>query len=136
MAKNDAIAKAITADPYLKERKAPSEADQQLYLKEVSFLCPLCGASLRHRRQKKTNKLYEIAHIFPNSPTEEQYERLSALPRLGDNSAKICPQRRFLSDPYAAALALILSMTLLMPAHRDRSVKISTILPRSVKGGS
>ena len=86
MAKNDAIAKAITADPDLKERKAPSEADQQLYLKEVSFLCPLCGASLRHRRQKKTNKLYEIAHIFPNSPTEEQYERLSALPRLGDNS--------------------------------------------------
>ena len=56
VAKNDAIAKAITADPYLKERKAPSEADQQLYLKEVSFLCPLCGASLRHRRQKKTNK--------------------------------------------------------------------------------
>ena len=86
VAKNDAIAKAITADPYLKERKAPSEADQQLYLKEVSFLCPLCGASLRHRRQKKTNKLYEIAHIFPNSPTEEQYERLSVLPRLGDNS--------------------------------------------------
>ena len=86
VAKNDAIAKAIVADPYLKERKAPSEADQQLYLKEVSFSCPLCGASLRHRRQKKTNKLYEIAHIFPNSPTAEQYERLSALPRLGDNS--------------------------------------------------
>lgn len=37
---------------------------------------------------------------------------------------------------YAAALALIRSMTLLIPAHRDRSVKISTILPRSVKGGS
>ena len=30
VAKNDAIAKAIAADPYLKERKAPSEADQQL----------------------------------------------------------------------------------------------------------
>lgn len=86
MAKNDAIAKAINSDPYLKERKAPTEADQQLYLNEVSFACPLCGAVLRHRRQKKPNKLYEIAHIFPNSPTEEQYERLSALPRLGDNS--------------------------------------------------
>ena len=86
MDKNNAIAEAIKADPYLKERKAPTEADQQLYLKEVSFVCPLCGASLRHRRQKKTNKLYEIAHIFPNSPTEEQYERLRALPRLGDNS--------------------------------------------------
>lgn len=86
MAKNDAITKAIAADPYLKERKAPTEPEQQLYLKEVSFACPLCGAVLRHRKQKKSNKLYEIAHIFPNSPTEEQYERLSTLPRLGDNS--------------------------------------------------
>lgn len=86
MAKNEAIAKAIATDPYLKKRKAPTEAEQQLYLKEVSFSCPLCGKILRHRRQEKTNKLYEIAHIFPNSPTEEQYERLSDLPRLGDNS--------------------------------------------------
>ena len=76
MAKNEAIAKAIEADPYLKPRKNPSEADQQLYLKEVSFCCPLCGKSLRNRKQKKVNKLYEIAHIFPNSPTEEQYEQL------------------------------------------------------------
>ncbi len=86
MARNEAIAKAIATDPYLKERKAPTEAEQQLYLKEVSFSCPLCGKILRHRRQGKTNKLYEIAHLFPNSPTEEQYERLRSLPRLGDNS--------------------------------------------------
>lgn len=76
MAKNEAIASAIAADPYLKDRKAPSEADQQLYLKEVSFACPLCGKILRHRKQGKTNKLYEIAHIFPNSPTEEQYHEV------------------------------------------------------------
>lgn len=86
VAKNEAIAKAIAADPYLKERKAPTPAEQQLYLKEVSFSCPLCGRILQHRKQEKANKLYEIAHIFPNRPTEEQYERLSALPRLGDNS--------------------------------------------------
>lgn len=86
MAKNEAIAKAIATDPYLKERKSPTAVDQQLYLKEVSFVCPLCGKILRHRKQKKANKLYEIAHIFPNSPTEEQYEQLSGLPRLGDNS--------------------------------------------------
>ena len=86
MAKNEEIAKAIAADPYLIKRKAPTEAEQQLYLKEVAFSCPLCGKDLRNRRQKKTNKLYEIAHIFPNSPTVEQYELLSSLPRLGDNS--------------------------------------------------
>ena len=45
MAKNDAIAKVIAADPYLKERRAPTAVDQQLYLKEVSFVCPLCGLS-------------------------------------------------------------------------------------------
>lgn len=86
MAKNKAIANAIAADPYLKDRKAPSPAEQQLYLNEVSFACPLCGSILRHNKQKKANKLYEIAHIFPNSPTEEQYELLSNLRRLGDNS--------------------------------------------------
>lgn len=86
VAKNEAIAKAIAADSYLKERKAPSETEQLLYLKEVSYACPLCGKILRHRKQGKKNKLYEIAHIFPNSPTEEQYERLSTLPRLGDHS--------------------------------------------------
>lgn len=53
MAKSDAIAKAIAADPYLKKRKAPTEAEQQLYLKEVSFSCPLCGKILRHNKQAK-----------------------------------------------------------------------------------
>ena len=86
MAKDGAIAKAIADDPYLKERKAPTDAEQQLYLKEVSFRCPLCGEILRHRKQGKPNKLYEIAHIFPNRPTEEQYEQLSKLERFGDNS--------------------------------------------------
>ena len=86
MAKNEAIARAIATDPYLKERKAPTEPEQQLYLKEVSFVCPLCGKILQHRKRGKRNKLYEVAHIFPNSPTEEQYERLSALPRLGSDS--------------------------------------------------
>lgn len=102
MTKNDAIAKAIEADPYLKERKAPSEAEQQLYLKEVSFSCPLCGASLRFRRQKKTNKLYEIAHIFPNRPTAEQYERLSKLPRLGANSESFENKIALCKDCHAA----------------------------------
>lgn len=86
MARNDEVVRAIAADPYLKERKSPNETEQQLYLKEISFTCPLCGKDLQHRKKKKANKLYEIAHIFPNRPTDEQYEQLSGLPRLGDNS--------------------------------------------------
>ena len=42
VAKNEAIAKAIATDPYLKKRKDPTEAEQQMYLKEISFSCPLC----------------------------------------------------------------------------------------------
>lgn len=86
MARNDKVARAIASDPYLKERKSPNETEQQLYLKEISFACPLCGKVLQHRKKDKANKLYEIAHIFPNRPTEEQYEQLRGLPRLGDNS--------------------------------------------------
>ena len=86
MPKNEAIAKEIAADSYLIKRKSASEADQQLFLKEVNFYCPLCGKDLRNRKQKKPNKLYEIAHIFPNSPTVEQYLLLKSLPRLGENS--------------------------------------------------
>lgn len=84
--KDNSIAKAIADDPYLVDRKAPTPAEHQLFLKEVSFSCPLCGKDLRNRKQRKANKLYEIAHIFPNSPTAEQYERLRSLRRLGDNS--------------------------------------------------
>lgn len=35
--RDETIANAIAIDPYLKKRKAPTEADQQLYLKEVSL---------------------------------------------------------------------------------------------------
>lgn len=86
MAKDTEIKAAIAADSYLRDRKKPTEAEQQLFLKEVSFTCPLCGKDLRNRKQRKSNKLYEIAHIFPNSPTDEQYISLGELPRLGDNS--------------------------------------------------
>lgn len=76
----------IEADTYLVDRQKATEAECQLYLKEVDFCCPLCGKIIRHSQQKKPTKFYEIAHIFPNSPTKEQYEVLHGLERLGNNS--------------------------------------------------
>lgn len=72
---------------YLKERASVTDADIRLYLREVNFHCPLCGKDLQRKSQKKRSvKLFEIAHIYPNSPTVEQYLELKGLERLGDNS--------------------------------------------------
>lgn len=78
------LAIAVENDPYLIKREKSSESDISLYLKEVNFRCPLCGKRLRSRSQKKKNKLFEIAHIYPNSPTPEQFETLAGLRRLGN----------------------------------------------------
>lgn len=78
---------AIKNDLYLLPRKDSTEWELRLYLQEVEFHCPLCGKELQSRSQKKpSEKRFQIAHIFPNSPTKEQYETLSGLIRLGANS--------------------------------------------------
>ena len=76
----------IENDPYHKERESPSISDLRLYLREVNYHCPLCGKELQSRRQKKPNqKFFQIAHIYPNSPTVEQYNILRGQERLGEN---------------------------------------------------
>lgn len=76
----------ILKDAYHIKRIQPSEAELRLFLREVDFHCPLCGKELQsHRQKKKDQKLFQIAHIYPNSPTIEQYEMLHKLDRLGTN---------------------------------------------------
>lgn len=84
--KKEEFEKLLLNDNYIKKRKDPSKSEIQLYLREVNFICPLCGDDLRNSKQKKNNALYEIAHIYPNRPTQEQYKALSNLKRLGENS--------------------------------------------------
>ena len=82
----DELNKIIEKDPYHKERIVPTETDVRLYLREVNYHCPLCGKELQSRKQKKKDqKKFEIAHIYPNRPTVEQYTLLSKLERLGTN---------------------------------------------------
>ncbi len=76
----------LDSDSYLKQRKQPTEAEEQLYLKETKYHCCLCGKNLRHRKQAKGVKQYQIAHIYPNRPTQEQYTALKGLDRLGSDS--------------------------------------------------
>lgn len=77
----------LEADTYLQQRGKPTEAELRLFLREVNYHCPLCGKELQSRKQKKSSeKKFHIAHIYPNSPTEEQYDILQGAARLGDNS--------------------------------------------------
>ena len=78
--------KIIESDPYHKEREKPSPSDLRLYLREVDYHCPLCGKELQSRKQKKAEQQkFQIAHIYPNSPTIVQYDLLHNLERLGTN---------------------------------------------------
>lgn len=77
----------IAADSYHQERKAPTEWELRLYLREVDYHCPLCGKELQSRKQKKpSQKKFQIAHIYPNRPTVEQYNELHSLERMGTDS--------------------------------------------------
>ena len=76
----------INRDTYHQERKKLSPADLRLFLREVEYHCPLCGKELQSKRQKKPDQQrFQIAHIYPNRPTVEQYELLNDLERLGVN---------------------------------------------------
>lgn len=84
--KIEELKKKIEQDPYHIERKKADEEDIRLYLREVGFHCPLCGVELQSRQQKKKEqKKFQIAHIYPNRPTIEQYLLLHNLERLGNN---------------------------------------------------
>lgn len=93
---NEELGLIKATDSYFQPRKDPTDREHSLYLREVDFSCPLCGKTLRSRRQRKNNRLYQIAHIYPNSPTLEQYEVLKGLERLGkstesfDNKIALC----------------------------------------------
>lgn len=78
--------KIIDRDNYHIDRKKPTEFETRLFLKEVNYTCPLCSKNLQSRSQKKQNKLFQIAHIYPNKPTIAQYELLHDQERLGNSS--------------------------------------------------
>lgn len=82
----DELNKLLEGEKYCIPRKTPSEAEIRLYLREVDYHCPLCGKDLQPRKRKKQNKLFEIAHIYPNRPTIEQYKELHNLEKLGNDS--------------------------------------------------
>lgn len=78
----------VEFDKYCISRKQPSQNEELILFNEVDGVCPKCGCSLISEESKKI-KLYEIAHIFPNSPTEEEKALLANVEVLGENSEDI-----------------------------------------------
>lgn len=70
-------------DPYLDSRISITKNMDHAYLLEVGGLCPLCGKNLLAAKGNSKTKLYEIAHIYPNSPLPEQTKELYGIDRLG-----------------------------------------------------
>ena len=75
-------------DTYCMDRRTPTKYDELLLLEEVDSICPVCGISLINKQAKK-KKQFEIAHIYPNSPTKEEVKELMGVERLGSNSEDI-----------------------------------------------
>jgi hypothetical protein len=56
-------------------RKKYTDNEKQYLFDETEGLCPICGKSLTYKKNERYYKSYQIAHIYPLNPTNE--ERLS-----------------------------------------------------------
>lgn len=78
------------------KRKKPTENMGLILFDEVGGLCPQCNKPLMKRSKGQMIKLYEIAHIYPNSPLPHEIELLKDEIRLNkdedheDNLIALC----------------------------------------------
>lgn len=66
-------------------RRAYSPADLLALTTQVDGQCPLCGASLFYRKKGRGQKAYELAHIYPLNPAEDEIQELMAEHRLHED---------------------------------------------------
>lgn len=58
------------------KRKSPTENMSLILYDEVSGICPKCTKPLMNKNGRTMTKLFEIAHIYPNSPHPHEVELL------------------------------------------------------------
>lgn len=76
---------------------------ERMLLDECGGLCPLCGEPLVANKNGRRVKLYDVAHIYPHSPTAEQLEVLKGLPAPADaesldNLILLCKKHHAIQD--------------------------------------
>lgn len=67
------------------DRKKYTEAQNITLVSQVDRVCPLCAEPLHYKKNEKSYKNYEIAHIYPLNPTEDEIRLLSQELRLSDD---------------------------------------------------
>lgn len=78
---------AITRRFMQKERINISPNQEAELVDEVGGFCPLCRKSLWLHKGNRTSKGYQIAHIYPHSPTHEQLIVLRNIPHPADSES-------------------------------------------------
>jgi hypothetical protein len=66
-------------------RKKYSDAQNVALLSQVNRVCPLCAEPLFYKKGGKSFKNYELAHIYPLNPTQEEELLLKHEERLSDD---------------------------------------------------
>jgi hypothetical protein len=61
--------------------------EARLLAETGNLLCPLCGERLLGEKAGRSMKLYQVAHIYPHSPTKEQLEVLQDVPIAEDRES-------------------------------------------------
>ena len=74
-------------------------------LAEVNSSCPLCGKGLLTEKNGRQIKLYENAHIYPHSPTQQQLQALKGISPPSDiealdNLIPLCPKCHTIYDSF------------------------------------
>lgn len=69
------------------KRKTITDNQNQLFLAEVGGLCPLCAKELMVKHKTKYVKHYEIAHIYPCNPTNNDLKVLETVSPPDDTEA-------------------------------------------------
>lgn len=66
-------------------RREFSNNEKMLLFNEVDGRCPICGKELVYKKNGKINKSFEVAHIYPANPRQEEKELLRNEEKLSDD---------------------------------------------------
>ncbi len=70
----------------MSNRKSYTENENLILFNEVNGICPKCSKPLVYKKKKNIEKVYEIAHIYPLNPTENETIELNGVRKLFDKN--------------------------------------------------